>query len=32
MLGGADVGVDVGRLGRFGKLRSFPDLGHSRLD
>ena len=24
MLGGADVGVDVGRLGPFGKLRSFP--------
>jgi phosphatidylglycerophosphatase C len=32
MLGAADVGVNVGRLGRFGKLRSFPDLDHSRLD
>lgn len=29
MLRGADVGVNVGRLGRFGKLRAFPRLGHS---
>lgn len=27
MLGAADVGVNVGRLGRFGKLRSFARLG-----
>jgi hypothetical protein len=27
LLAGADVGVDVGRLGRFGKLRGFPRLG-----
>jgi phosphatidylglycerophosphatase C len=26
LLAAADVGVDVGRLGRFGKLRSFPRL------
>jgi len=26
MLRNADVGVDVGRLGRFGKLKSFPKL------
>ncbi len=26
LLGGADVGVDVGRLGRLGALRSFPRL------
>jgi phosphatidylglycerophosphatase C len=32
MLGAADVGVNVGRLGRLGKLRSFPDLGRTRLD
>jgi phosphatidylglycerophosphatase C len=32
MLGAADVGVNVGRLGRFGKLRSFPELGRTRLD
>jgi hypothetical protein len=27
LLGGADIGVDVGRLGRFGALRGFPRLG-----
>lgn len=26
MLAGADVGIEVGRLGRFGKLRDFPRL------
>jgi phosphatidylglycerophosphatase C len=26
MLGAADVGIDVGRLGRLGRLRSFPRL------
>ncbi len=26
MLGAADIGVNVGRLGRFGRLRAFPSL------
>jgi phosphatidylglycerophosphatase C len=29
MLNAADVGVNVGRLGALGALRSFPDLSHS---
>jgi phosphatidylglycerophosphatase C len=31
MLGAADVGVNVGRLGRFGRLHSFPDLARTPL-
>jgi HAD superfamily hydrolase (TIGR01490 family) len=32
MLDAADVGVNVGRLGPLGALRSFPDLSHSSED
>lgn len=32
MLQAADIGVNVGRLGRFGRLRSFPGLAQSHPD
>ena len=32
MLRAADIGVNVGRLGKLGRLREFPDLGQSRVD
>lgn len=32
MLQAADTGVNVGRLGRLGRLRAFPDLARSRVD
>lgn len=32
MLAGADVGVNVGRLGRLGRLRGFPGLGATSPD
>ena len=32
MLRAADIGVNVGRLGRLGRLRDFPDLAGSRVD
>jgi phosphatidylglycerophosphatase C len=31
MLGASDIGVNVGRLGRLGKLRSFPGLSETAL-
>jgi hypothetical protein len=31
MMRAADVGVNVGRLGRFGRLRDFPSLAATRV-